>query len=1705
MYGAKDGFPIIVRSWRSKLANLPPPQIGYALVSRSTCLVSKLPPEIVSRIREYLEDDWLTELVFYHYRSPDEVVVPANLTPVWGWKLVERCMVCQNIFHRDHAATTFFKRCRRHRSICGLPHAPFEYARPEELGDLRTPVPPFVPAHERFTPHASLGDRTFDTSLFARDWFGSSSQLIEALAAARLGKRAAPVINMLEDLFLFLGVLQGCSNYSSAACAITAYAKTHFDGPIVALVSSYASSIRLSPQEGEEDAAGFQQTMEWFRTNWKLCVGSKFFAQVSKLLGILVMANFCHASAVTIKIKDISVIEPDLFECHKNAFSLVDAIMDTAIYFVENLYVCYRTRSIRPLLFGSTFSNDLSEDLKKVHIWWTYVKNGNLEKLAQVSQTDFHDHLNKTSLQFKNLLAHLKGMERAVVERKLQELAKIECDFVTMKLGGRMRKAPFVIEIFGKSNQGKSTVMDQILEALLTSVGIPNDITRRGIVNASEKYMSTWLSNMNVMILDDFANERPETCEGNPCRLLIDICNNCTFVAPKAEAEQKGKVYVEPDIVVITTNRLDLNASAFSNCPYSIQRRPNVILDVEARPEFQDYSGGIPLGLSPMKVGEYYTAKGIDPPPIEDLWIINRGKAVQPADLTFAAQYVTWTEGNQEVKGWSLPQLLPTLIRDFIAHREQQEKIVAKPSKSTMERCPEQGCPNIKGCCPLHPQPQDGEFVRALRNARDLVVEKCGNEVLKITTGLDFGAAALTMTAARYFCWHSRWLQLIPTPWIHSALFRKFYFVMNYRRMYKRWLIGNGCATALFAGAIVRGRQKSAPTWCFAAAGAAYGVTLAHMSKAVQMSMVEELHRKNEVGDLVKDWRDTHCGNLCKAAGIVGVFYALAKTYKALTTAHQAHGCEISVPAPPVEDVWAKVEKRSRSGPGDTTTLSVQPETLGGLVQKNLFFAEVRAGGKTYMANVLFLTSNLFVLPRHYMAHGLPARITMHGKDPGTCGGKFETVIDEKSIVEDFGTDLALCYSPTGGSFRDLRKHLDDELSGEVPCAGVYRRLAGDVLEFQGRAQRCVTSNNAAYNNKASFQGGNYTYLSINTFEGLCGAVLISQRKGSRILGIHVGGAAGTPEGCFLRISRADVDRAIEVLNSRPGIEITAQHGELPTHVLGKEVPLDLPLAQKSPIRYLPEGSSIQYHGTTLGRVKPTSRVQESVISACVERVCGVPNVWGSPTMNPHWYPFQTCLGMMAIPSRSWPPSLLERCVRDFRDPLTELAKLPEWQDRPLTEQENVNGRPGVRFIDAMVLSTSAGFPLSGVKRDYIENEEDVGNRRLTGEMRALIDASRSKLAQGERIFGFAKACAKDEVLKKTKKKCRIFYASAFSTIYLAREYYLPVLRFLQENNQLAECAVGSNCHGPDWEKLMTHVTSFGTERLIAGDYSKYDQTLPSQFLIAALSICCDIAKAMGYTDHHLTVMRNLIGDMVFPYINFNGDMISLVEGGWISGVPMTVHVNGICGSLFQRCAFFVLYPGASDFRAHVKLMTYGDDNVGSVKAGFEAHNIENVSRLLANYGMVYTMPDKESKLVPFLPLEEMEFLKRKSMFHEALGVHVGALDENSIFKSLHCLIVEKGDDRLPAERAGEVIDGALREWFNHGPEVYERRREEMSQIVTECNLHAHVRSLGLSYNARVNDWLQKYATDPRSHLGGANAVVEEMPRTLDDHEDLRE
>nr|QUS52725.1 hypothetical protein 1 [Mute swan feces associated picorna-like virus 20] len=1496
----------------------------------------------------------------------------------------------------------------------------------------------------------------------------------------------------IEGVVALLLNLQVCTTYQAFTSAMFLYVRDFVDKSITSMIMTYISQIICEQDmtiQGTNDPHWLTLLRE-VQTNWALVKGNKAFNQFSKLLGVIVTLGLCDAADLKFSVHGFKMFDDKLLDKHATAYDLCDAIFGTVTYFAEGMYLCFKTGSIKPLLLNDFAILELDEEYTKLISWWDLVKNGNLERIEGVTDSEFGNRLDKILIQLRNVLGNCTGLDKKLVTDKVTKCMMIKQELVTLKISSGTRRSPFAIELFGESSQGKTTFGDQMLDALLTSANLPIEKEYRAALNPGDKFFSNWTSDKLVAILDDMANEKSDFVEKPPTRAIIDICNNQMYYAPKAELEAKGKCFVEPEIVLATTNKKNLDAPAYSNCPYSIQRRMDLIMTVKCKEQFQRMDAmGRPCGVDSRKVREFYTTNGTyEPHAIEDIWEITIEKAVPGKDITHVGVYEPLVWRGNEMVNVSASEAIACAIEHFNQHRKNQFALMTAMStrNKTMSKCRAEGCIHLHGYCPDHPIcPSTGDTLYfkkqfgiatcvALRTVGRKIYRRFDREHENFLDKIEDASTKVLYDKTNEFLKKWDWICLIPSEYLENERFQE--FVCWY---YKEDLISKQFKYNWFLWLIVL-----FSLWINLSFGACISCCAWVLYKILNASktkddLIRELKDRNDtLPAIIRSTRDKYAQAICYGSVAIAGLYMISRVYKSWkATQPEQSALEPKTPSDiqkrdEAKNVWTPVYQRTL--PTAVQTGSCDGEQLTNLVQKNLRYASVDTGKqRTLMANVFFLKSNVLVIPDHYFETE-SLEVTCYKEKPEAGGGKFVTRLCKSASYKIPDTDLRICYSSTGGSYRDMTKFLPTDNIVDHALTVQWRAKDGTIISGKGHATAKKTTNGTCM-----FLGGEYTNLSVNTFNGMCGAVVTSDTKSSVITGIHLGGIEGLPKGCFGTLTKQQAEDAYERLKAMQGVLLTGTAEKFTPQVLGKDILLSTPLHPKSPINHLPENSQFEYYGSCPGQVTSRSDVRKTPISEIVTEICQVENIWGAPKMKPEWYGWQTCLANASHAGKPFPHDLLVSSVTDYKEPLLKLIKSRDWKISPLSDHDNLNGIPNCKFIDAINLKTSIGYPLTGAKSKFVKDvEPDVDgnlNREFDDVIKEEIKRVEDCYKNGQRAFTIAKACKKDEVLPVAKGKCRIFYGNPIALTFLVRKYFLPVLRFLQMNPLVSECAVGINCHGPEWDEFYNHAMSFGKDRMFGGDYGKYDQKIPSQLLLAAMRILIDLAREKDYTQEDLSVMETMAGDLVYSLIAFNGDLVGLQEGTHISGNSLTVILNGICGSLNLRNYFYTKYPKSVPFREAAHMMTYGDDNIGTVHPDYPEFNIKGCSEFLATYGQIYTMPDKESELTPYLKEGEFEFLKRTSVYHPELGVNLGALADKSIFKSLHCYMRPKGCPNTPKEACAINIDTGLREWFNHGPDTYEFRRKQMQEIAEKAEIAHMCTMLTETYEDRLLNWEYTY------------------------------
>lgn len=1538
------------------------------------------------------------------------------------------------------------------------------------------------------------------------------------------------ILNRIENLGALFLAAKDCTTVSGFLSTIFLYLKTHYNKSISNLVAGYLSELldaEFDQQTGEFGVKMEDEKPQWLlllkelQQNWTLVVRNDGFKKISHVLSLCLALGLCDSADLDFQIGGMKLFSIGAFTKQASAIDLIDASFETLIYFVEGGYACFERNSIKPLLYGNMETEEFEEMYAKCLRCHEYARCGNLEKYEDMSENDYEALLAQCLEKVSMLVRTCKGLvEKNIFRRKMDIIRQWQATFRQTRVQGGLREAPYSIGVYGGTAVGKSTIANVLMVTTLLHNKYCASDDRIVTLNEADKYMSNFRSYTNGVLVDDIGNTKSNFVERAPTALMLQLVNNVRMYANMAEADMKGKVSVEPKVVIATKNVKDTCASVYSNEPASITRRDRITLTCKVKKEYAVHDM-----LNEDKVRNIFPNGS---PVIPNLWDITVERSFPtPHGVKGKAAAVGWETVNWNgrlLKDIELPELIRWIGQDSKKFFASQREFVKKNNDMDKQLvlCPECRFPTpdvckckeeqhvylhkmdarcvagyCTGCEAYHrdEDPIDDEFQECMSDQlgerlvtallpryrkvskwwqpqvhywTDKIEEKSVKYMLKRLDWLE---------RSRWTCW-TNW---IPQDWLEKDIMKHIVWFSREKELRNR-----------IRGAYIN--HLVLILICMWLGGKFYPcyamivIPLFGIAGVIQREkkiMYDRVVIDNTtMPQVFKMYRDRHVKWITGVCVVIAALYAVAQIYKAFKVVPNPQGNLAPNSMEEIEqrdaevNPWAgvKVTPMPCSEKSKTTTV----DRLEKMVQNNLCHMVMtiieKGKERTFECDAFFPKSNVAIVPQHmWKADDVKAKFTRH--DPSLIGGNFECYLYRKASIDIPNTDLSIVWVPNGGDWKDLTDYFPTAKFADVPARLTYKRNDGSCIG--SKLKMCVGE---VVTFAAQFFGAKYD-LTFPTFDGLCMAPVITETKGPLIGGFHLGGKTGQTRGCSGLLLKHEFDVAFDALRRSPGVVVAKSAGTIPKELYDVQFYQNDEVHPKSPINFLPEGTNCKYYGQVTGRASYHSEVEPSVISSLVTEVCGIPQKWGPPKFRTG-YPWQASLQYSAKPSCGVEGSLMDLASEDYKKGLLKkLEKLPKLKKgiKPLSEMDTVCGKDGVRFIDKMPASTSIGFPLSGPKANFLTSldEKEYPSHQCPEELdqrfwKHAYDMEELYL-EGQRAYPIFKACLKDEATKLTKDKVRVFQGAPVALQLLVRKYYLPIARAISMLPLVSECAVGINAQGPEWDQLAKYVKQYGDERILAGDYSKYDLRMPAQVMFVAYRIMMDIAKECGYTDRDLIIMEGIATDMCYPLMAYNGDLIQHY-GSNPSGQNLTVYINSMVNSLLFRCAYYHVTRDRANvpqFRDVCSLITYGDDAKSSVHEDYPEFNHLAVAEFLEAHDMKFTMPDKESEPTPYMNDEEADLLKRANVYCEDTGMIMGALDEDSIFKSLHAGLKSKVDSR--EELAMQNIDGALREWFSHGRDVYEMRRAQMIEIAKRAKIIHGCSVVHDTYDKRLQVWRERY------------------------------
>lgn len=592
------------------------------------------------------------------------------------------------------------------------------------------------------------------------------------------------------------------------------------------------------------------------------------------------------------------------------------------------------------------------------------------------------------------------------------------------------------------------------------------------------------------------------------------------------------------------------------------------------------------------------------------------------------------------------------------------------------------------------------------------------------------------------------------------------------------------------------------------------------------------------------------------------------------------------------------------------------------------------------------------------------------------------------------------------------------------------------------------------------------------TSDGDCGsALIVFSVNGPFILGLHQWMADNKTETGAVQVYREMFDTKESILPSKPLLST-------PTVA----VELQVGIHSKSPLNWLDKSDCNVYGSISGHRAHGKSRV-EKTLAFDIMTAFGYEDKFGVPDLGT-WKLWRNSLIELVKNDNTMDLSLLDAAGDAmFDDWLENLSSL---ELSMYDFETSVNGVDGLKYVDSINRSTSAGFPWRKSKKYLLTQREGVSDRvDVAKEVRTRCNDLLLNYFEGKRNHPIFTASPKDEPLKYSKiasNKVRIFMGSPLDFTLVTRMLLNSFVRLVQTNKTTFESAPGTVAQCVEWEHLREFLIRKGESRSIFGDFTGFDKSMRPPVMLKAFELIARLHERAGCDADHVLAIKTLAHDICFPLVDYHGDLIEFF-GKNPSGQALTVIINGIVNCLYMRYCYGVLAPEGtfiSSFRENVSLLTYGDDNAMCVSANAPWFNHCSLTSALADINITYTMADKGALSVPYIAFSEGSFLKRKWRYDTHLHHYVCPLEKDSIIKML--MVHVKSNVVTPEMQMADCIVSANNEWFWHGKEIFYMWHYRLLHMIDELHLGLYFMtqplltwdSLADRYDAASQDYYQE-------------------------------
>lgn len=417
-----------------------------------------------------------------------------------------------------------------------------------------------------------------------------------------------------------------------------------------------------------------------------------------------------------------------------------------------------------------------------------------------------------------------------------------------------------------------------------------------------------------------------------------------------------------------------------------------------------------------------------------------------------------------------------------------------------------------------------------------------------------------------------------------------------------------------------------------------------------------------------------------------------------------------------------------------------------------------------------------------------------------------------------------------------------------------------------------------------------------------------------------------------------------------------------------------------------------------------------------------------------------------------------------FEEPLKYTTNFPRPTRtvRKLSLKEALEGGEG---IESTKFNASVTWDLREkmVRQNLMKKDKNGKVTWIAPELARMVEVIEKDMADPDyELISSATLCFKAELRSlesRMKGKTRGFQVVSFVISIVCKMYVGDLMAALKDHWVNNSSGPGVDPTHFDWEKIVDFINQISGDNCLAADCGGWDLSVKFWMWITLHAYFCEVFSLNpGCPDFYR--YRCIARSCLQTYLVY-GKYVYRLYDGICSGHYLTSFANTFFNNVIHECCFHILKPEDCKlkFREVVKIIFYGDDNLGKVAQEIaEWFNMQTLEKAFDVYfGMNYTNANKTAVNQPFVSLKEVDFLSRKFKIEERT---VGSVSYREVFSPLseEAIYGMLSWVRKPTEPGVTVmdqlkinIDTAQREIYQHGEERYNSFVEEIGNA---CRKH---------------------------------------------------